>query len=462
MFINYGTIIVLIYIVIMISSFYPMIYQLLLISIKDRDTNTKPREDYTSGGKVFLIIPAKAEPLDLIEKSMGQSSSIKSRINEIVYILDGYNDELISMIKTLSNKYGVRVMHREKPRGYKGGALNYVIKRLGLGDGDYMVVLDVDSSINPETLGKLIAEINSAHAIVPRWIADNKGDSLLARGQWVGYLLFFKVLKSLNDLVGWVPILGSGSLVSIKALRVVGYWPEDVLEDVELGVRFFINGLRVKYVDDARVNVEVPVNYFGFLKQQLRWSFGTGRVMRKYFWGVLRGRQGFTVLLYLSQYFAYVLQLLSILILTAISIIGISIPLWALLLLAITIIPTLGLYLYTLLKLDMENGGDPVRDIFAINSVNLAFILALPRIAIANLMGLLGIGEFNWVPTPKGSQRWVRGRIIDLLPEIVMTLMVATAVITAILHMLWLNLLIALPYLAGYVRGLWRVLNGTL
>ncbi|PVU70980.1 glycosyl transferase family 2, partial [Vulcanisaeta sp. SCGC AB-777_J10] len=65
MLINYGTIIVLIYIVIMISSFYPMIYQLLLISIKDRDTNTKPREDYTSGGKVFLIIPAKAEPLDL-------------------------------------------------------------------------------------------------------------------------------------------------------------------------------------------------------------------------------------------------------------------------------------------------------------------------------------------------------------------------------------------------------------
>jgi len=174
------------------------------------------------------------------------------------------------------------------------------------------------------------------------------------------------------------------------------------------------------------------------------------------------GGEGFTVLLYLSQYFAYVLQLLSILILTAISIIGISIPLWALLLLAITIIPTLGLYLYTLLKLDMENGGDPVRDIFAINSVNLAFILALPRIAIANLMGLLGIGEFNWVPTPKGSQRWVRGRIIDLLPEIVMTLMVATAVIMAVLHMLWLNLLIALPYLAGYVRGLWRVLNGTL
>jgi Glycosyltransferases, probably involved in cell wall biogenesis len=122
MLINYGTIIVLIYIVIMISSFYPMIYQLLLISIKDRDTNTKPREDYISGDKVFLIIPAKAEPLDLIEKSMGQSSSIKSRINEIVYILDGYNDELISMIKTLGNKYGVRVMHREKPRGYKGGA----------------------------------------------------------------------------------------------------------------------------------------------------------------------------------------------------------------------------------------------------------------------------------------------------------------------------------------------------
>ncbi|MGC8543879.1 MAG: glycosyltransferase, partial [Vulcanisaeta sp.] len=239
------------------------------------------------------------------------------------------------------------------------------------------------------------------------------------------------------------------------------YWPEDVLEDVELGVRFFINDLRVRYINDALVNVEVPTNYYGFLRQQLRWSFGVGRVVRKYFWKILRKRHGITVLLYLGQYFAYVLQLISILMLVIMSMVGLNIPLWAFISLASVAIPALTLYLYYLLRLDKENGGNPVRDVFAINTVNLAFIMALPRIAIANLMGLLGIGKIEWIPTPKGSRRWHR-ESVNLLPESMMVILMITAFILAIIHALWLNLLIILPYMAGHIRGLWRLIKGSI
>jgi cellulose synthase/poly-beta-1,6-N-acetylglucosamine synthase-like glycosyltransferase len=464
MVINYE-IIALLYVITTAMAFYPLVFQLIMIEGAkwvNRGIVGQGDKRVSKDGRLFIIIPAKSEPLDLVEKSMRQALIVKPYVDGIVYILDGYDEELLRIIRLLGDKYGVRVMHREKPHGYKGGALNYVIRRVGLSDEDYVMVLDIDSSTSPETLSKLINGAGLAHALVPRWVTYNRGDSLLTLGQWIGYILFFKVLKSLSDLIEWVPILGSGSLVNVGALRMVGYWPEDVLEDVELGVKFFINGLRIAYVGDAEVYVEAPVNYYGFVRQQLRWSFGTGRVIRKYLRHILRRRHGFVVLLFLGQYFAFILQLLSILLLIVMDILGLPIPLWAFLSLIVILTPTLAIYLYVLLRLDKENGGAPFRDVFAVNSVNLAFLLALPRIAIANLMGLLGIGRFNWVPTPKGSQRWVRGRIIDLLPEIMMTLMVATAVITAILHMLWLNLLITLPYLAGYVRGLWRVLNGTL
>ena len=459
--INYETIIVIIYLVVTITSFYPIIYQLMIIK---RGGNT--RKDKVNGGNsgvkgnVFLVIPAKSEPLDLVETSMRRLASLGLGFNTI-YVLDGYDNSTLGIIRALGSKYGFRVIHREKPSGYKGGALNHVIKRVEMSDSDYMLVLDVDSSMSRESINELIKHVDSAAAVVPHWVASNGSDSLLARGQWIGYLLFFKVLKALNDLIGWVPILGSGSLVSIGALRRVGYWPEDVLEDVELGVKFFINDLRVSYADNALVNVEVPVNYAGFLRQQLRWSFGVGRVIRRYFWQVLRRRHGVTVLLYLGQYFAYVLQLLSILMLVAMDIAGVCIPTWAFAVLLIMVVPPLITYLYSLLMLDREFGGNPRRDVFAINSANLAFIMALPRIALASLMGLLGIGRIEWVPTPKGSRKWIR-ESLSLFPEYLMTILVITAFTVSIIHLNLVNILITLPYLAGYVRGLWRILNGTL
>ncbi|WP_252901007.1 glycosyltransferase family 2 protein [Vulcanisaeta sp. JCM 14467] len=410
--INYETTLVIIYLIVTIISFYPIIYQLMIIK---RSGNT--HKDKVNGGNlgvkgnVFLVIPAKSEPLDLVETSMRRLASLGLKLGTI-YVLDGYDNSTLGIIRALGSKYGFRVIHREKPSGYKGGALNHVIKRVEMSDSDYMLVLDVDSSMSRESINELIKNANSAAAVVPHWVASNENDSLLARGQWIGYALFFKVLKALNDLIGWVPILGSGSLVNIGALRRIGYWPEDVLEDVELGVKFFINGLRVSYADNALVNVEVPVNYAGFLRQQLRWSFGVGRVIRRYFWQVLRRRHGATVLLYLGQYFAYVLQLASILMLVAMDIAGMSIPTWTFAVLLIMVVPPLLTYLYSLLMLDKELGGDPRRDVFAINSANLAFIMALPRIALANLMGLLGIGRIEWIPTPKGSRKWLGKALI--------------------------------------------------
>ncbi|WP_243666832.1 hypothetical protein [Vulcanisaeta sp. JCM 16159] len=176
---------------------------------------------------------------------------------------------------------------------------------------------------------------------------------------------------------------------------------------------------------------------------------------------ILRRKHGIAVLLYLGQYFAYVLQLVSILMLVAMSITGLSIPLWAFATLLMIIAPTLSLYLYSLIMLDKEYDGDPRRDVFAINSVNLAFIMALPRIAIANLMGLLGIGKIEWIPTPKGSHKWVM-ESLNLFPEYLMTAIIITAFVFTVIHVMILNMLIILPYLAGYVRGLWRIIDGTL
>lgn len=450
------TVLISTYLVMAYISLYPIIFQLLIIS---KSQSIKPGGNHVSRDAVnqlYVVIPAKSEPLDVLEDAMRRFSEIKP-----IFILDNYPRELRPIIEGMATKYGVKVMFRDKAVGYKGGALNHVIKRLELPGSSYMVVFDVDSSTNPNTIKLLLSYASNYDAVVPRWVIKNDGKSQLARGQWIGYLLFFKVMKGLQELINWVPILGSGSVVNVGSLKRVGYWPEDVLEDVELGVKFFINGLRIHYVDDAVIYVDAPTNYWGFLIQQIRWGFGAARVLKKYFSSIINGRGGLIVALYLGQYLGYLFQLIALLLLVIITILNIALPLWSFITLVIVYIPTLSTYLYQLLSLSRESGGDVIRDAFAVNAVNLAFLMAMPRLAIASLMGLTGIDGIEWVPTPKGSVVIKHG-IRELTPELATTFLAVLALILALLRGLWFNVLIFLPYVAGFVRGLWRILNGTL
>ncbi|WP_069807228.1 glycosyltransferase family 2 protein [Vulcanisaeta thermophila] len=457
--IGISTPLVIAYLVIASLSLYPVIYQLIIIAtarpVKQSLGIAQGRVG-NGTGNLLVVIPAKSEPIQLLEEAMRRFSGMKP-----IFILDNYPPELRPMIEGMARRYGVKVMFREKAVGFKGGALNHVIKRVEPPNNYLMAVFDVDSSIDPKHLEVLLRYAEHYDAVVPHWVARNGDYSQLARGQWIGYLLLFKVMDGLQRLIHWVPVLGSGSIVRVGSLRRVGYWPEDVLEDVELGVRFFINGLTTYYVDDAQVYVDVPTNYWGFLTQQLRWAYGATKVLRKYLKDLMSRRGGLTVALYLGQYLGYLLEFLSLLLMVAMVILNIELPLWAFITVATIYIPVLLTYLYSLLRLDIEHGGNVRRDIFAINAVNLAFIMAMPRLAVANLMALLGVGGINWVPTPKGSVTINKGGA-HALPELVMVITVVSVFIASLLRGLWLDSLVLLPYTAGFVRGLWRILKGTL
>jgi hypothetical protein len=94
------------------------------------------------------------------------------------------------------------------------------------------------------------------------------------------------------------------------------------------------------------------------------------------------------------------------------------------------------------------------RDMLAMNMVNMAYILGLPRIVLSYILGLIGV-DMEWRPTPKGSSKW--SRPVTLVPESAMTMLVTAFLALSVVRSLYLDSLILLPYTLLYLRGLGKL-----
>jgi len=440
-----------IYVSLTIASLYPLMFQSILFMVRK---NTPRSDTMGSVGGAVIIVPAKSEPLDLIYSSMKELSKLKGV--SVIYVLDDYKDEELSRIREAALSRGYGVVARRGGVGYKGGALNYALKFV---NADRVVVLDVDSRIEYNDLEEALRLIEVGDAVVPRWVVSNPGDSPLSRGQWLGYEYFSVVLSGLFRLTGWVPIVGSGSVVKMSALKDVGYWPEDILEDIELGLKFLRSGKRIIYVPYIKAFVEAPVNYFSFIRQQCRWSLGAARVIRKHWLDVLTSKGGFVILLYLGQYSSHLFHLLSLILLGIMVILGLQPTLHGFLLILTSALLIFTIYTAEVLMNTGTLGLHRYRDLASISVVNMAYILGLPRISVSYILGLMN-KTMKWVPTPKGPGKWVRSG--NVVPELTLTTLIAALFIISIIRGLYLDSLIALPYLLLCIRGSWKLIKNQL
>ncbi len=410
-----------------------------------------PHANCEFNGKIHVIVPAKSEPLDVLAESMYNNRALL-KLGKVTYVLDEYGIDDLSKITTLARGLGYHVIWRERSKGLKANALNHALRELGLENA--VLVLDVDSYMTLNDVLKSLALLCKYDAVTPSWEAKNCDDTRLSKGLCLGYKAFFNdVLKGLYVLTGWVPVLGSGSIVRSDVLKKLGLWPESMLEDVELGLLMFLNGFKPAYNQDVRTYVEVPPTYHAFIKQQIRWCYGTANLLRRYFWRLIKSRKGIVITLYLSQYMTYVAHMISFLTLITSTLLNIQFSLITLLIAIITALTSMS-YIYIMI------GRPCLREIFAFSTMGIVYLLSMPRIAFSFILGLLDVKKVKWIPTPKGSARHFRYGEYHV--EYFMTLITVITFIYSILNGLLINALILLPYTTGLIRGVWRLLKGTL
>src|SRR5216117_636928 len=198
-----------------------------------------------------------------------------------VVVADDSSDETVEVIdqKVLElNSLGIQavVSRRKARKGFKSGALNQAASLL---KGDYVLLLDADSTVRPDILTKglnafsrdarigfvsfRVGHYNREQNLTTRLFALqlDQGDTVTKMGAY--------------SIDAPYSFQGGFVLISMAVLRQVGFWAnESIVEDAYLSCKIYCAGYRGVYLSDVRIFSEDPSSLEVWKKQAARVAQG--------------------------------------------------------------------------------------------------------------------------------------------------------------------------------------------
>ncbi len=202
-------------------------------------------------------------------------------------IIDSKLDELHKLgIETL-------VSRRENREDYKSGALN---KAAGLLDGEYVLLLDADSTVTPQVLKRGLAALTSTPdtAFVSYRVGHYDREQNLTTRLFALTLDLGDTLNKMGSYAINAPFSFQGgfTLLSTRVLRQVGQWSNDtIVDDADLSCRIYESGYRGVYLSGTRIFSEDPPILEVWKKQAVRVAQGWTKCIRSNWKPILRTRK---------------------------------------------------------------------------------------------------------------------------------------------------------------------------
>jgi 1,2-diacylglycerol 3-beta-glucosyltransferase len=189
---------------------------------------------------------------------------------------DASSDRTPQLLSELQQRFAfLRVMRREPGAGGgKSGALNLVSQQL---QGRWMLVLDADADLQPDTLERLIpmAENGGWSAVQLRKAVVNPLTNWLTRAQAMEMALDAVIQQGRLGSGGVAELRGNGQLLRRDGLQRAGGFNEDtVTDDLDLSFRLLLAGEPVGILWDPPVREEAVLTLAALWRQRQRWAEG--------------------------------------------------------------------------------------------------------------------------------------------------------------------------------------------
>jgi cellulose synthase/poly-beta-1,6-N-acetylglucosamine synthase-like glycosyltransferase len=168
------------------------------------------------------------------------------------------------------------VSRRNNREGFKSGAMNHAAPLLR---GDYVLLLDADSTVTHATLSRGLAafRLDPRIAFVSFRVGHyNREQNLITR--------LFALSQDQGDTITKMgsftldapfSFQGGFTLMSLAVLREVGFWTNDsIVDDADLSCKIYSAGWRGIYLSDVKVFCEDPSNLEVWKKQVARVAQG--------------------------------------------------------------------------------------------------------------------------------------------------------------------------------------------
>ena len=189
---------------------------------------------------------------------------------------DGSTDRTPQVLADLQTEHAfLRVLRREPDAGGgKSGALNLALQHV---DAPWMLVLDADAHLQPDTLERLmpLAEQGGWAAVQLRKAVANPDANWLTRAQAMEMALDTVVQEGRLIRGGVVELRGNGQLLRRAALELVGGFNEEtVTDDLDLSFRLLLHRQPLAVVWDPPVGEEAVLALPALWRQRQRWAEG--------------------------------------------------------------------------------------------------------------------------------------------------------------------------------------------
>ncbi len=240
-----------------------------------------PRDDGSFRPFVTVMIPAKNEEqviANTLKDLMAQDYSYrgKSRMDVIV-IDDDSTDNTYWTVRGVRSTKGHRIMcYRNRgPIHGKPAALNFGLEHAR---GEIICVFDADARIPPDFISKAVPYFmdEKVSGVQGKVRIFNRYDSTLTEVQDDEFASFNRAVQRSRDAIGGAVALGgNGQLTRKSSLLEVGGWKlGSITEDLELSVRFYEKGWKIRYAEGSTVYQEGVVGIPALFKQRTRWCQG--------------------------------------------------------------------------------------------------------------------------------------------------------------------------------------------
>ena len=230
-------------------------------------------------GNVSVIIPAHNEE-KFIKKTIENviSEDYPGEI-EVIVLNDLSTDRTAEIVEEISKKDSrVVLINMEKHMG-KSNAVNLGLKKV---KNEIVIILDADSEIEKNSLLKIVQSFSDENVGgVSCIMRARQTRNPLTWFQDMEYMLSSGSRYLFNKLNGTYFLPGFAAFRKKALDKVGGLSKMTFSEDLDIGLQLKKAGYKLE-MSNATVYTQVPATIRGFIRQRVRWCFGTIQVLRKH------------------------------------------------------------------------------------------------------------------------------------------------------------------------------------